>query len=270
MILQTRGEVFVENEAVRNVARLGELLQAGDQMIVSSGGATFLFCPSQEKVTLSGGTSIQLTSDSIGLVSGDAPQRESIGGCALPRVALGRASLERMGGLRARGYPPIILYVGGVISQARPLFQWEPIEGSGSYQLTLRSELGVTVWEESTTSTSLAYPESMAALEEGGDYQWEVQALREGETLAEQRANFAVKTDPELPERSGNDPVDQLLWAAALESGGYFAESADYLRQLREVYPEDIRFTRHLAWLYWNAGLISAANRERERLESQE
>lgn len=271
MILQTDGEVFVESEAVRNVARLGNLLQVGDQLIVSSGGGvTFLFCPSEEKITLSSGTSIELGSDSIELVAGETPRRESAGGCVLPRVSLGQASLERVGGLRARGHPPIVLYVGGTISQTHPLFQWEPIEGSDSYKLSLRSEMGVTVWEQSITSPSVAYPESMAALEEGKDYQWEVQALREGETLAEQRANFVVKTGPELPERTGSEPVDQLLRATTLENSGFFSESADYLRQLREVYPEDIRLTRHLAWLYWNAGLISAANQERERLESQE
>jgi len=270
MILQTEGEVFVEGEAGRNVARLGNLLQAGDQLIVSSGGATFLFCPSKEKVTLSGGTSIELGSDSIEIVAGETPHRESVGGCALPRVSLGQASLERVGGLRARGHPPIVLYVGGPISQTYPLFQWEPIEGSESYKLSLRSELGVIVWEQSTTSPRVVYPESMAALEEGKDFQWEVQALRGGEILAEQRANFVVKTDPELSERPGSDPGDQLLRATTLENAGYFAESADYFRQLREAHPDDIRFTRHLAWLYWNAGLISAANQERERLDSQE
>ena len=270
MILQTNGEVFLESDEARDAARMGELLSPGDQMIVSSGGATFLFCPSEEKVTLSSGTSIELTSDSIELVSGEAPQRENVGGCALPRVSLGRASLERVGGLRARGHPPIALYVGGTISQAHPLFRWEAIEGSDSYNLTLRSEMGVTVWEHSTDSPNVAYPDSMAALEEGKDYQWEVQALGEEEILAEQRANFVVRSDSSLPERSGSDPIDQLLWATMLENGGYYAESADYLRELREAHPEDIRLTRHLAYLYWNAGLISAANQERERLESQE
>jgi hypothetical protein len=229
-----------------------------------------LFCPSEEKVTLSSGTTIELRNDSIEVVAGETPLRESVGGCALPRVSLGQASLERVGGLRARGHPPIVLYVGGTISQTHPLFQWEPIEGSDSYKLRLRSELGITVWEKSITSPSVAYPDSMAGLGEGKDYQWEVQALKEGETLAEQRANFVVKTEPAVTERTGSDPIDQLLWATTLENAGYFAESADYFRQLREVHPEDIRLTRHLAWLYWNAGLISAANQERERLESQE
>ena len=269
MILQAKGEVFVGSEADKNAARLGELLQAGDLMTVSSGEAVFLFCPSQEKVTLSEGNSIQLTQDSIELVSGETPQRENVGGCALPRVSLGRASLERVGGLRARGHPPIVLYVGGTISQRHPLFQWEPIEGSETYKLGLKSDMGATLWEQSTSTPSLAYPESMAALEEGKDYQWEVQALREGEVLAEQRANFVVKTDPELPERIGSDPVDQLLWATTFETAGYYAEAAESFRELRKAHPEDIRFTRHLAWLYWNAGLISAANSERERLEAQ-
>ncbi len=270
MILQTNGEVFVESESVRNAARLGNLLNAGDQLIVSSGGATFLFCPSQEKVTLSGGTSVQFSSDSIELVTGETPQTESVGRCALPRVSLGQASLERVGGLRARGHPAIVLYVGGTISQTHPLFQWQPIEGSDSYQLRLKNEMGIPVWEQSTTSTSVAYPESRAALAEGKEYQWEVQALGEGEILAEQRANFVMKLDPELPATNSSDPVDQLLRATTLENAGYFAESADVFRQLRETHPEDIRFTRHLAWLYWNAGLIAAANKERERLESQE
>ena len=268
MILQTKGEVFVERDAVRNAARLADLLQAGDQLIITSGEVTFLFCPSQEKVTLKNGTTVQLSSDSLQLVAGEAPGRESVGGCALPRVALGSASLERVGGLRARGHPPIVLYVGGTILRPRPLFQWEPVAESDSYQLALKNEMGATVWEHRTTSVSAVYPESMAPLEENKDYQWEVRAERGGETMAEQRANFVVKPNPGLAGRAGEDPIDQLLRATALESAGYFAEAADFFRELRKAHPEDIRFTRHLAWLYWNAGLISAANEEREKLSS--
>jgi hypothetical protein len=103
----------------------------------------------------------------------------------------------------------------------------------------------------------------VAALADG-TYDWEVVALNEGTTLARQAVSFAVKRD-EIP-AAGTDPGERLARVVALENAGYFAEAAAHYRELRAAAPEDARLTRHLAWLYWQAGLISAANAEIERL----
>jgi hypothetical protein len=53
--------------------------------------------------------------------------------------------------------------------------------------------------------------------------------------------------------------------AVDLENKGYYAETARLYRGLRGD-SEDLRLTRRLAWLYWNAGLLVAFSREQERL----
>ena len=117
--------------------------------------------------------------------------------------------------------------------------------------------MGVTVWEHSTDSPNVAYPDSMAA--PGGR-----KGLSVGGAGPRGGRNPWLSSAPTLlsgaihhcRSEAAVIPIDQLLWATMLENGGYYAESADYLRELREAHPEDIRLTRHLAYLYWNAGLI--------------
>ena len=173
--------------------------------------------------------------------------------------------MERVGGLRGRGYPAIPLYLGGQISQSRPLFEWGEIEGADSYQLTLTTEDGLPVWEESVSSTSVRYPASRPPLEEKS-YRWEVVAERRGEIAGQQAANFTVKPDPSLPGLVGDDPGSLLVRAAAFENAGYYAEAAALYAELRGE-ELDPRIGQRLAWLYWNSGLIAAANVELDRLQ---
>ena len=266
MILSTSGEVFVEREGERSAARLADLLHRGDQVITAAGEVNFLHCPSQEKITLRRDSRAELSHKVVEVLQGQTASKERIGGCALPHVELGSENLERVGGLRARRYPPIVLYLGGSVLTTRPLFEWVPIENAQSYLLTLRNEMGAVVWEQKTDTAGLAYPDSMASLQ-NEDYRWEVTALSDGKTIAQQWANFRVKSEPDLAENLKNQSLDRLTQATLLENGGYFSEAAAHYREIRKVHMQDPRFTRHLAWLYWNAGLIAAANQESDKLD---
>ena len=269
MILAVSRDVSVERKGQTNAARLADLLLQGDRLTARGGRISFLFCPSQEQVTLRGTATLQLGPDQMELIEGSAPARTQAGGCALPRVALGRESLERVGGLRARGYPPIVLYLGGSTLNSHPSFEWEPVEKADSYQVALKNALGVVIWEDEAEHTSVAYPESMAPLEKS-DYQWEVTAIADGETVAQQRANFSVRPDSELERQMGHHPTDHLVRATPLENAEYFSDAAGHYRELRKAHPDDVRITRRLTWLYWNAGLIAATNQERDQLSSSE
>jgi len=174
--------------------------------------------------------------------------------------------MERIGGLRVRGELPISLYIGGAVMSARPKFCWAPVENALSYRLTLRAAHRDTViWETSASSPSAAYPESMPALDKT-QYEWEVCAEAKGKILARGTAEFEVRPTRALPLVSDIPADSKLLHAIGLENEGYYAEAAAYFRELRDVEPEDTRLTRHLAWLYCNAGLIVAANEELRRI----
>ena len=267
MVLQLRGEGSLTRQGEQKPPRLAELLQVGDELAVQSGELLFLFCPSSERITLEAGGRARLNADGIQVLKG-GPLGRSKARCALPKVALGVESLERVGGLRARGYPPISLYLGGTISTDRPSFRWAPVAEAEVFQITLRDDdLGRVLWEAETTTPEILYPDSKAPLQEKR-YRYEVTARAAGQIVAQQSAGFQVKLDPMADSSPPEDVAGKLVRATELENLGYYSEAAAYFRQLRESMSEDERITRRLAWLYWNAGLITSAEEEKGRVEA--
>jgi len=270
MVLRTGTEAHLVRAGETRALRMAEILYPGDVVTAVQGQVDFLFCPGNEMIQLSAGSSVELTLDSVRALSGAEPSRKEAKTCRLPRVALGTESLERVGGMRARGFAPIEIYLGGNILADRPSFEWEPVEGEPIYRVAVKDDLGILLWEEKTGESQLPYPEARAALNPGG-YLWEVTAEVNGETVAQQAARFTLKAeDPELSALVSDESTDPLVRATLLENAGYYSEAADFFRHFRESNPEDPRLTRHLIWLYWNSGLITAASAERERLQAQE
>lgn len=271
MVLQVSGEIWVERGGENAPLQMADLLYPGDTVTVEAGEAVLVFCPSQERLALKEGAVVRLEEGELTVVKGPEPARTAVRTCSLPRVALGAESLERVGALRARGYAPIPLYLGGPVSTDRPVFEWGPIEGAESYLLTLRNEQGKVLWETRSTGLRERYPNSLPALEEK-TYQWELRAERGGEILAQQLARIEIRMPREpLEEPAPGDlegPESILLRIVELQNAGYYSEAAAGIRVLRENNPKDERLTRHLIWLYWNSGLIVAANEERLRLET--
>jgi hypothetical protein len=133
MVLMADSGVLVQRGTARTPARLGDLLYAGDRVTTGSGQVTFLFCPSSEKLTAKNGMTVVLESR----VANASGLTRAAAKCALPQVALGAESLERVGGMRARGNPPIPIYLGGAITSGRPAFAWAPFPGTQQYRLSL-------------------------------------------------------------------------------------------------------------------------------------
>jgi len=264
MILGLSGKATLQRGTSQSTPRLAELLQTGDRIRVESGNLTFLFCPSSERIVLNAGTTVELQANSLRVVSGAQPSRENTK-CALPQVALGKESLERIGGVRGRGNPPIALFTGGTLTTARPVFEWIPVAGSPTYQVTVKNSDDDIVLQQQTSGSKLAFPASVAALP-SGNYSWEVRARADGKIVGEQTANFEVKPAPELSSGTAKDAAAMLLQATALENAGYFSEAASYFRELQKADPSDERIARRLAWLYWNAGLVMATNEQLQKL----
>ncbi len=268
IVAQVGGEVFLERGKTRTAARLADLLYPDDRIVVTTGHANVLFCPSSERMTIPAGTTVKFGADRLSVLAGNPPQTVPAR-CLLPRIALGSESLERMGGLKARGGPPVPLYTGGNISSRRPEFCWGVVKDTELYRLTLRdTKSNLQIWEHTTTSTCDRYPAAQSPLG-SSEYEWEVSAEGRGTTLAKGTAVFEVKPGAEPVQSGDMGPVDSLLRAIELENHGYYSEAAAYFRAARETNPPDKRLTQHLAWLYWNSGLITAANEEFKRLAGE-
>ncbi len=259
MVTQITGQVFIQRGQAKNEAKLAELLYPGDTLVTTGAGvASIMYCPTSEKLVLGKSVTLELGAKDIKVVKGAAPAR-SAARCMLPRVALGSESLERMGAFRARGLKPVVQYLGGPISGERPTFEWAAVEGAKSYRLRLKdADEDKLLWESRPSSPMVAYPASEPALQPGKAYEWEILAEANGEQLAQSSVSFEVKKNGEAAAKQDDD----LMQGLELESKGYFAEAGAYFRKIRKASPEDTRITRHLAWLYWSAGLLEAFKQE--------
>lgn len=262
MILQVQGQAQIQRRsALQTTARVADFLYAGDHVSTGFGRATLLSCPSPETVTLKEDTEVELNTDALKTLRGQILSRVKVETCPMLRVALGSETLERVGGLRARGFPPIAIYLGGPVSSSRPVFEWATLTAAQTFHLVVRDSKNSVVWEHRENTSRVTYPSPLPP----GDYQWELRAESDGKTIATQSANFEVKPSS-LAAPDAQTP--SLLRAAALEQSGYYSEAAAEFRALRASDPGDIRITRHLAWLYWNAGLLTASNEETQKLRN--
>jgi hypothetical protein len=268
MVIQADGQVVIQRGTQKSAARIADLLYPGDTIVTSAGKALLMYCPSSERLVISQNSAVELGAGGWKLLKGQSPQR-SPGKCRLPQVALGAESLERVGTFRARGYPPLTLYLGGPVTSQRPTFLWGTLDGAADYHVVVKDpDRDVIVWETRTTSATCPYPQSIEPLK-AGEYEWQVQAQSGGRILAEGRARFEVRPSTESSHPPGGAEDVELQRALELESAGYYAEAATLFRRLRQESPKDARLARHLAWLYWNAGLIEAFNEEWKRLDAR-
>ena len=138
LVLGVQGEGELQRGSEMRVLRMAESLFPGDQIQMKSGQASFLFCPSAELVTIEAGALLVLDQNRYQVEAGPKPLTRGNRRCTLPKVALGAESLERVGALRARGFPPIVVYLGGPVSTLRPTFSWEPIDGAVEYEIRIK------------------------------------------------------------------------------------------------------------------------------------
>jgi hypothetical protein len=267
MVLQATGPVTLQHDSAKRPARIADLIYAGDRLETDAKGTAVVeYCPAAQKLSIGAGSAILFAASSFRSAKGGAPSTAMLK-CSLPQVALGSESLEHVGAMRGRGDPPIALYTGGTLATARPLFRWEPVAGAKQYKLSITDENDKSIWSaERPAPLSEMLLDASIALKPGTSYRWELTAEADGKIVGRQSTSFEVKPNAELAAVPA-DPAVRLQHAFALENAGYFSEAAEIFRQIRAAQPDDARLTNHLVWLYWNAKLIEATNRELARLK---
>jgi hypothetical protein len=267
MVLQATGTVTIQHENAKRPARIADLIYAGDRLETDARGAAVVeYCPAGQKLSIGAGSAILFAAFSFRAAKGAAPSTAVLK-CSLPQVALGSESLEHVGAMRGRGDPPLTLYTGGALATARPLLKWEPAAGAKQYKLSITDENDKMLWSvERPAPLSELLMDASITLKPGTSYRWELAAEADGKVVGRQATSFEVKPNAELASVPA-DPAVRLQHALALENAGYFAESAEIFRQIRAAQPDDARLTNHLVWLYWNAKLIEATNRELAHLK---
>ena len=267
MVLLTRGDVSLMRGETSRPARLGELLFAGDRVSVLEGEAVVVFCPLGKRLRFTSGSISVLGEDHIETSSGPPAEVLDKRQCAIPKVALGAESLERIGGMRPRGEPPVTVFLGGRISTGRPHFEWQPIPEADVYGVSVSDELGRVLWSVQASESAVDFPVDRPGLPDGW-FSWEVVARNPSGVVARQVTSIEVRRVARTGLEAPPAPEELLLRAVELEDQGYFAEAGACLRLLKDAYPSDARLRRRLAWLYWKAGLLPAFNREMRFLDA--
>ncbi len=262
MVLNAEGDIYIQRGAQRTAASRVDFLYGNDKLVINNGRADVLVCPSSERWILVTGSIVDFSGASAKQTSGPAPERKPAK-CVLPDIRLDDKSRLRFGALQARGNPTIALLIGGTITTDRPSFDWIPVKDAQSYELAIRDENGNIVWQTQTSATHVDYRASEPL--HATRYQWEVKAIANQKTIAQQTANLDIKPNSEYAKPAPSDPAERLLRAAELENAKYYAEAAALYRQLRDAGPGDSRLSYHLVWLYGNAGLMTAATDELTR-----
>ncbi len=259
MILSIEGDVTLEHASQISPPSLADLLFAGDRIVSGSGRAALIYCPGKEILTTQRDSTTVIGSAEIETLSGDPPDSKKSSRCALPHVALGAESLEHVGALRLRStLPPIPLYLGGRVSEERPTFRWAAIKNATSYRLRVSDLKGKTLWDHRTDGITARYPESKKPLGKG-DYLWRLTAWGKTEIAGPQLAVFRIEPASMAISQPADNDSERLLRAVELENAGYYSEAAHELVALLSGRSSDDRILRRIVWLYWNAGLTTAA-----------
>jgi phage protein U len=269
-VVEVEGDVTLRRGTGRHKLPVAEFLFAGDEIVTAANSrAKFSFCPTSEHLTIASNSTIVVQAAAIRQSRGVAAARTKGSGCLLPQVALGKRDIDHIGAVAARG-TPILLYTGGRISTTRPRFTWSPVPNAEGYSLVLKNSDGrvLWTWEHAGQASEVRLPDNQAELGPG-IYTWELTVRANGKVAARQSVNFDVKPRAQLSVAPSQTAASQLELAAAFENADYYSEAAAIYRTLRLQNPGDPRFTRHLLWLYYSAGLYAASNEELQKIKAE-
>src|SRR5208282_4230446 len=72
------------------------------------------------------------------------------------------------------------------------------IDATEIYRISLRSNDKSLIWEKLTTASELSYPKDEMPLEYGTRYEWEIEAINNGEAIADKSSCFSLPGKSEI------------------------------------------------------------------------
>jgi hypothetical protein len=269
ILTDVSGSVQVVRGGKTSAGRNGTQLQASDVVCVAKGAATIYYATkAPQKI----GTGQQVTVGASGDAAKPSPWKNVYAGLSQGFARRRTAS--------ATVRPGTVEFIApaGKIGEMRPTFLWTlnqlDATAIADYVVTLKDAEGKTLWEKTTASFVLEYPQDATALEPGKKYVWSVAGRHEDEIFglkevkpewvsltatlevaSSDETSAAQSERKELAEALQNEPqsTQNLVLAAALAERGFTSEAntvlvpeltkqvieqGNYLAQLDKLLPE--------------------------------
>ena len=157
------------------------------------------------------------------------------------------------------------------ILEAQPHFLWTSISDAEEYHLKIQ-RMGVSVGETTTGDTALAYPDDWQPLEKEKSYVMELEAKKEGKTIASKKALFRILSEEkketlEKEKQAINENAPDEITAHLLLCELYKEHKLHFLaiielKELISLAPDIPEFHRSLSEVYNGFGLLKESNRE--------
>lgn len=153
-----------------------------------------------------------------------------------------------------------------VITDTRPTFNWQAVEGAGSYRLEVTS--GLESWSREITDTTLAYPKDETSLEIGSTHTIRLSIVDSPETLdksvlqvaTENQADKLARTQAEIEASDFNLATRNNLQLESYRQQGFSMAAIAYLEHLiaKQSTPSPVLF-QQLGDLHFNIELYTQA-----------
>jgi hypothetical protein len=248
-------------------------LQSGDQLVTGSDGRATLFQVHASFRRLSSGQRLTLA---------PAPRSARTDVLSAELFALvqkqfhtaARSVAQKSGEVRRGGGAGVLTALmprHTRLLAARPLFEWTPVPGATSYQLTLHDAQEKKLWQATTPSTRADYPRNRRPLAPG-DYRWDVIALpmtlraldSAPFTITTAKEALATRQIMERASRQGSDAsITPLPYLAVLLEHRLYPPAEGLLKAATERTPDDRVLRQLLMQLYQHTRRW--AERERQR-----
>ena len=160
LIIESSGEVLLKRGSSEyRQTGVGERLQPGDSLMPTAGATVEVLCKNSDIWTVPAGIASELSA-----------------GCPEDTTLLVRGETKNRPGGNNPNIPFIIYPRMMYVSQAKPTFRWNGVEGASVYTVRLIGPAGKAEWETEVQSTALEYPDDAPPLEWGVKYLVTVEA----------------------------------------------------------------------------------------------
>ena len=235
MVMDVKGKVFARHGGVNKSVDLGYLLYPGDSVEATKDASlTITYLESGQEEQWPGGANFVVEKSGSRPVPAKITKKNRIN---LPQIASpqkGSATMIRVatpqrGGVAMKSMPPpqrggtamyemdkpqknvleltalntveVINLSNTSTIEERPVFRWRPAPSAQNYEVKFYSlSKDEPVWQRTTKDAMLSFPSDVPPLSPGYEYQWSIEAFKDGQVVTQKRSCFSLPPGNELTE----------------------------------------------------------------------
>lgn len=281
MITHTKGVVKRHVKGGNGWSTAGVLteLSCGDMILIKSGGmARIVFYRDTHSEILKGPCKVRIGSRSCVLKNGKKGRIRVLPSYRGIRAFKSiEASSVKFAGVEARKRPDIVFVLSPreFIAELKPAYEWEAVNGADGYIIRLENLQGRELWNVSSKSARINYPENQSPLDFNSSYFCDVRAIKDHRVVARGSSAFKVlsgdkvkkirilkqQADKQLKENP-DDPTPLVALLTIYMENRILDEAFDTCSRLIKMRPDDKNIHYWMGRLYELKGMPDKAKEE--------